>query len=130
VESRRGYERGQTVDQLERLESDVAGAVAPAVAQLVQELAVVQPAQPLGRDGWASDVTAQPLESVAVVGRHGDAGVQAEAVDRVAGTGRKPSSGGNCHQAWRSASFKIEQFAVNFGGDPHGLGAELVASGF
>jgi len=80
VKTRRRDQRGQTVDQLQRLESDVGRSISPAVAQLVQQAAVRHLAQPFRRHGRPPGIAAESLQTLPVVPRDGDARVQAEAV--------------------------------------------------
>ena len=79
VEARPWDPRGEALDQLRRLEGDVCRAVAPAMAQLVQQAAVRQPRQ-LGAAGrWARDVAGQSFQSGAAGGLGMDSGAEAEA---------------------------------------------------
>ena len=70
VHARRRNERGELLEQLERLERlehDMRGAVAPAALEPVEQPAVGEPGQTLGRDRRACDVAAEPLERAAEV---------------------------------------------------------------
>jgi hypothetical protein len=80
VEARRRNQRGEAVDQLQRLERHVRGPVSPTMAELVQQAAVRQLAQAFRCHGRPTDVATQSLQALPVVGGDRDAGVQAEAV--------------------------------------------------
>jgi hypothetical protein len=67
--------RGELLDQLERLEDERRRAVAPAALEPVEQMAVVEPGEPLAGEGRVGDVTAKPLEPLPIVGRNGDRGM-------------------------------------------------------
>ena len=55
------------------------GLAAEGVAQAQEDAAASPEREALGGEGWAGDVAAQGLESIAAMGRDRDAGVQGEA---------------------------------------------------
>ncbi len=79
VEPRRGHQRGQPLQQLHRLEQHVGGAVAPAMAQAVDQPPLGAPLQPIRGQGRSGHVAAQAFQPGPVAGRNGDVGVDAEA---------------------------------------------------
>jgi hypothetical protein len=81
VGARRWDQGDQALQQFERLEDDVGGAVAPTVLEPVEQAAVTQAREPLAGQRRTRDVAAQPLESPAVAGGHAHVGVQAQARD-------------------------------------------------
>jgi len=64
---------------LVRLEHDLGRAVAPAMAQVVEEPAIGQAFQAIGRHRRSRDIAAEALEAAAIAGGDGDVGVQREA---------------------------------------------------
>jgi len=58
--------RGELLQKLERLESEVGRAVAPAVSELVEQTPVRQARQPLGGDRRSRRVTAKTLQASVV----------------------------------------------------------------
>jgi hypothetical protein len=71
-----GDEHTELLNELQRIEYQMRGAVAAGVKQLVQELPAGTLRQALQGQGWAQQVPAQMLELLAGVGRQGDVGVQ------------------------------------------------------
>ncbi len=63
------------------LEQEGGGAVAPAALELVEQATVVEAREALGGECGAGDAAAETLEALAVVGRHGDGGVEREPGD-------------------------------------------------
>ncbi len=79
VEAGRRDQRRELLEEFLRREDDVSGAVAPAVLQAVEERSVGESGEPLGGDGRAGRVAAQPLESPPIARRNGHVGVQVHA---------------------------------------------------
>ena len=74
-------ERGQALEEDERLEDDVRSSIAPRPAKAVQDVAVLGEREALCRDGGAGDIPAQVLEPIAIAGGDAHARVEREAVD-------------------------------------------------
>lgn len=74
VEAGRGHKRGEFFDKLERLKNDVAHAVPPAALKAIQQPAVGQSRQPLGRHRRAPGVTAEPFQPHPVMSRDANVG--------------------------------------------------------
>jgi len=91
VEAGRGHKRGEFFDKLERLKNDVARAVPPEALKAIQQPAVGQSRQPLGRHRRAPCVTAEPFQPHPVMSRDTNVGVHTEA--RNAGTTWTASDG-------------------------------------
>ena len=70
VEAGWRHEGRELGHQVEGLEDDAAGAVAPAVPEAVKKPAAGQELQPLGGDRGTARVAAEPLQPEAVVGIH------------------------------------------------------------
>ena len=79
VEARWRDQRCELLHEFLGLEDDVGGAVAPAVLEAVEEPSILEPGEPLGRDGWACHVAAEAFQAAAVARRDGDVRVQAHA---------------------------------------------------
>jgi hypothetical protein len=79
VEPWRRYQGGELLEEFEGLEDDVGGAVAPGVAELVEDAAVGEQGEAFGGDGRSGDVAAEQLEAAAVASGDGDAGMDADA---------------------------------------------------
>jgi len=58
VSARRRHQRGESLDQLERLEDERRRAVAPAALEPVEQAAVRELGEPLAGEGRSGDVTA------------------------------------------------------------------------
>ncbi len=84
-----GHERGESLEEDQRLEEDRAGAVAPSTPQPVDHAPVRLTREPLAGDGGAGDVPAQAFESGAVVTLDRDLRVQREALEVAAQLGGK-----------------------------------------
>ena len=67
VDPRPGHQGGQPGDKIERLEDDVRRAVPIGGFQLLADISVRRERQALLRNGWPTDVAAQPLELVALI---------------------------------------------------------------
>jgi hypothetical protein len=76
VRARTRHERGESLEEGQRLEGDRAGAVAPRAPQAIDHAPIRIDREPLAGDGGAGDVPAEPLESSAVVPLDQDLGVQ------------------------------------------------------
>ena len=74
-------QRGQALDERQRLERDGLGAIPPAPAQSVDHATIGSEREALAGDGGASHIPAQVLEALALVGVDQDLGVQREAVE-------------------------------------------------
>jgi hypothetical protein len=79
--ARRRDEGGQPLQQLERLEQQRRGAVAPRASQLVQELPARALRQPLQRQGRTHDVAAQLLQLVPATRGHRHVRMETEALE-------------------------------------------------
>ena len=77
----RRHERGEPFEQLQRIEQERGGAVAPGPSELVQELPARALRQPLQRQGRTHEVAAQLLQLVPAARRHGHIRMQAEALE-------------------------------------------------
>jgi len=91
IEAGRGYKRGEFFNQLEGFENHVGGSVAPEALKAIQQPAVGQLRQPLGRHRRAPRVTAEPFQPNPVMSRDANVGVHTEA--RNAGTTWTASDG-------------------------------------
>jgi len=80
VRSRPRHERREPGQEVERLEHDRRGAVAPASAEGVDHFAIGGERESVELDRWASHVPTQPLEPITIVGCDADFGVQRETV--------------------------------------------------
>ena len=78
VHARSGHEGGQAGEEVERVEHDVGGAVAPGGLEAVAHVTVRDQRQALLGQGGAADVAVQALELSALGGAGADAGVQRE----------------------------------------------------
>ena len=78
VDSRRRHEGGELLHQLQGIEDDVAGSIAPAVLEAVEQPPVRETCEALGRHGRPRHGTAQPLEPTAIAGRHDDVRVETD----------------------------------------------------
>jgi len=74
-----GDESDEALDELERGEAHVAGAVGPGAADLQQDVAAREALEGVVGDGWPQEVAGDVLEAVALLGADGDAGVDVEA---------------------------------------------------
>jgi len=81
VHTRARGERRQPLQQLDRVEEQVRGAVRPAPAQLQDDLAVGGEPEPVSRDWGTQRVPAEPLEPFAIPGGSRDIGVKVEALE-------------------------------------------------
>ena len=81
VQPRPGHQRGQALHELQRRHHQVGGAVAPGCLQLQHHLPGGVSLHALVGQSGASDVAAQLLERLAVVGITSHGSVQAETVD-------------------------------------------------
>ena len=81
MEARRRDERGEFLDEFLWREDDVRRAVAPAVLQAIEQAAIVEPGEPLGRNRRARAIATETFEAAAVVRGHRDVGVHADAAD-------------------------------------------------
>jgi len=91
IEAGRRHKRGEFFNQFEGLENHVGGSVAPAALEAIQQPAVGEKRQPLGRHWRTPGVTAQALEAHAVMGGNADIGMNAVAGNR--GTTRAGGDG-------------------------------------
>jgi hypothetical protein len=80
VGGRWGHQSGQAGHQIERVEDDMGGAVAPAVAEAVDDQAIGGLGEAVGGDRWASAVARETLQSAPVACGDADVRVEAEAV--------------------------------------------------
>ena len=78
---RSGNERAESLEERQRIEHDVRGAIAPALLQGVGDAAVGQNGEPVVGDGRARDVADQVFETIGAVGGDTGCGVQREAVE-------------------------------------------------
>ena len=79
---------GELLEQFERFEEEMPGAVRPSRLEREQNAAVAQKLKPVLADRRAQEIAAQLLEPRAVPGGHRDIGVEVEAVEmRVPGRG-------------------------------------------
>jgi hypothetical protein len=92
--ARGGDERRQAFEQLQRVQQQRGGAVAPPAAQLVEELAPGSLGQSVEHQRRAQEIAAEVLELVATVRPDGDVGVQAEALKPGAAWARGRRRGG------------------------------------
>jgi hypothetical protein len=81
IDARFGHQRGQSCDEIQRLEEHVRGTVRVGRLQLVAHQAARGERQARLRHRRAANVPAQPLELFAFIGPHRHAGVQTEAAD-------------------------------------------------
>ena len=81
IDARFGHQRGQSCDEIQRLEEHMRGAVRVGRLQLVAYQAARGERQALLRERRAADVAAQPLELAALIGPRRHAGVHTEAAD-------------------------------------------------
>ena len=94
VRARPRHERGESLEEGQRLEDDRGGAVAPRAPQAIDHAPVAIDREPLAGDGGAGDVTTQPFESGAVMAFDRDLGVQGEAFEvaaQLAGERQRPT---------------------------------------
>jgi len=76
VSPRRRDQRGETAEQLARLENEDLTAVAEAALHSIGELAVGERGKPLLRERWAGAIAAQVRQALPVVRVQMDTGVQ------------------------------------------------------
>jgi hypothetical protein len=81
MRSRPQHQGRQARNEIERLEHDRRRAIAPAAAQRVDDAATVIERQPFGLEGGPGHIATQAFESIAVVSRDADFGMQREIVD-------------------------------------------------
>jgi len=70
------HEGREPGDEVERVEGEGSRAVLPVAAQAVDHAAVLREREALGRDRGTSEIADEALESVPIVGRDLDLGVQ------------------------------------------------------
>jgi len=127
-------ERRQALEQLQRVQEQRRGPVAPRAAELIEQLAARALRQPLQRERRAQEIAAQALHLVATVGPNGDIGVQAEAFKPGAPRGGRLGAGGRAEAAEGLPGARAEgHAALQRGGDRLGkerlLRRERVAPG-
>jgi hypothetical protein len=81
VGARPRIQRREPGDEVERVEGDGPGSVLPVTSQGVDHAPVLGERKALGRDRGTSEIADQALESVPIVGRDHDLGVEREAVE-------------------------------------------------
>ncbi len=92
--ARRGHERREPLQQLQRFEEQRGGAVAPRASEVVEQLPIRALRQPRQRQRWAQEVAADLLQLIAAARGHGHVGVQAEAFEPGAARPRGGRGGG------------------------------------
>jgi len=89
VEARGRHKRRELRNQVRGFENDVAGAVAPAAFEAIEQPAVGEHREPMGRQGRAAGITAKPLQTHTVMSGDRNVGMNAEA-----GNGSTARAGG------------------------------------
>jgi len=92
--ARRRHERREPLQQLQRLEEQRGGAVAPRTSEVVEQLATRARGQPRQRQRRTHEVADQVFEAIAPARRHGHVRMQTEALEpRRAPPGRRRGGG-------------------------------------
>jgi len=68
-------QRCKTLEEFVALHQDMGRTVAPACLEAVREESVLDRFEALERERWTGDIATQPLESLAITGRHGHIGM-------------------------------------------------------
>jgi hypothetical protein len=90
VHPRPWRERGELLEQLQRLEHEMARAIRPRGLEREHDAAIVQEPESVLSHRRAEQIAAELFQARAIRGRHGDVGVQIEASEmRVPGRGRQ-----------------------------------------
>ena len=78
VDPRPRSERAQLLEELQRLEHELAGAIGPCRLQRQHDAAIVEEPQPVMRHRRPEQIAAQLFQARPICGRHLDVGVQIE----------------------------------------------------